>query len=382
MGNELQIIKCVTDNSQLVTKSTIENFTTNSQLIVNESQEAIFYKDGQALDLFGSGRHTLTTENLPFFKRFFSKLFGRGDKSPFTCEVFFINKVSVLDIIWGTDTPIQLEDPKYGLLVNVRANGQTGLKVTDSRKFVVKIVGQLPQYTIETIRKAIKGIMLSIIKESIATAIINHKISVLEITTHLSELASDIQTKVNDRLLEYGIELAQFNINTIFAGDNDLQKLREVKEKRLVEINNIELEALRTEKLDIDMEAKRMQAWGYSYQDRRQFDVLESAAQNTGGATGGIIGAGVGLGVGFGVMNQMSSTMQNMTAQAAQNTQPVQQAPQSASVTCAFCNASLPAGSKFCSSCGKELPTKKFCTNCGQELAPDAKFCSSCGNKL
>ena len=378
MGNQLQIIKCVTDNTQIVTKSKIEDFNTNSQLIVNESQEALFYKDGQALDLFPSGRHTLTTENLPFFKRFFSKLFGGGKKTPFTCEVFFINKVSVLDITWGTDTPIPLEDPKYGLLVNVRASGQTGIRVIDSRKFVVKLVGQLPQYTVDSIRKSIKGVMLSMIKESIATAIVNQKVSILEISTHLSELSDEICKKVNERIAsEYGLEITQFYINTIFAGEGDLKKLREVKEKRLVELNNIELEALRTQTLDIDMEAKRMQAWGYSYQDRRQFDVLESAAQNT-GAAGGIINAGVGLGMGFGVMNQVSNSMQNMVNQAQQPQQPAQPS----GMICASCNGVIPAEAKFCPSCGKEaVPAKRFCTNCGQELTPETKFCPSCGTK-
>lgn len=148
MGNELSVIKCETDNFQLVTKSTIENFNAKSQLVVNESQEALFYKDGQALDLFASGRHSLDTENLPFLKRIFGKIFG--GTTPFTCEVFFINKVSVMDIPWGTDSPIVLEDPKYHLIVGVRANGQTGIRVKDSRKFVVKVVGQLREYTGET----------------------------------------------------------------------------------------------------------------------------------------------------------------------------------------------------------------------------------------
>ena len=115
MGNLLDVIKYEGDNETLVHKSYIEDFNSKSQLIVNEAQEAIFYKDGQALDLFGSGRHSLNTNNLPVIKRIFGAIFG--GKTPFSCEVFFINKITRLDIIWGTDTPIQLEDPKYHLLV-------------------------------------------------------------------------------------------------------------------------------------------------------------------------------------------------------------------------------------------------------------------------
>ena len=81
--NNLDGIKCVTQNDVLVEKSVVENFNTKSQLIVNESQEALFYKDGRALDLFGPGRHSLNTENLPFLKKLYGAIFGGN--TPFTC---------------------------------------------------------------------------------------------------------------------------------------------------------------------------------------------------------------------------------------------------------------------------------------------------------
>ena len=169
-NNYLDVIKYEGDNNSIVYKSHIENFNTKTQLIVNESQEAIFYKDGQALDLFPSGRHSLTTDNVPFLKKIFGKLFGGN--TPFTCEVFFINKVSVLDVLWGTDTPITLEDPKYHLLVGLRANGQMGFRVTDSRKFVVKVVGQLTDFAVDNVKRSIKGMVMNNVKDLLAKKII------------------------------------------------------------------------------------------------------------------------------------------------------------------------------------------------------------------
>ena len=134
---QLHVIEQEMTNDQLVVRHHVEDFNAKSQLIVYESQEALFYKNGQALDLFPSGRHELTSENVPLLKRIFGGLFG--GKTPLPCDVYFINKVNVLDVIWGTDSPIELEDPKYHLLVRVRANGQTGIRVKDSRRFAAGV---------------------------------------------------------------------------------------------------------------------------------------------------------------------------------------------------------------------------------------------------
>ena len=105
-----------------------------TQLIVNESQEAILFKGGQALDWFGPGRHTLETANIPLLSKLVNLPF-KG-KSPFTAEVWFVNKVNTLDVKWGTPTPIQLQDPKYNVFIPVRAHGQFGIRITDAKKFL------------------------------------------------------------------------------------------------------------------------------------------------------------------------------------------------------------------------------------------------------
>lgn len=374
MSNKIETIALEQDNFALVEKYYVEDLNTKTQLVVNEAQEAIFYKDGQALDLFPSGRHTLNTNSVPILKRIFNAVFNK--KTPFICDVYFINKVNVLDLLWGTDSPITLEDPKYHLIVNVRGNGQSGIRITDSRKFVLKIVGQVPVFTQDDIKKSIKGILMAYIKSLIAQEIAKNGVSILEINTKLVELSKALQERINLELEEYGIELTKFFINTITCSNEDLMLLRETKEKYLSVSTDIELEAMKEIKLG-EAKARARAIQGYTYQDERKFDVLETAAGNEGTGSN-LMGAGIGLGMGAGIgagigraAMDVGTTMTNPTP-----------TPSAGGVICSNCKASLPAGAKFCSECGTPVPQSKFCTNCGQEFDAGAKFCSKCGTKV
>ena len=349
-------------NEQLVVRQHIEDLSTKSQLIVNESQEALFYKSGQALDLFPSGRHTLETDNIPLIKKIFGTVFGGS--SPFPCDVYFINKVNVLEIVWGTDKPIDLEDPKYDIMIAVRANGQTGLRVIDSRRFVVKVVGTIPEMNVETFKRALKGMILTPVKEAIASAIVEKQISILEVTAHLSELGAEIEEKVNARIADLGIELVHFNLNTIAASDGDLDSLRKAKNSRVLTRQNI------------DDEAYKMQKLGYSYQEQRRFDVLDSAAKNA-GAAGNLINMGVGLGVGMGVGNEIGK----ITSDAMRSPEP-EKSTAGAGIACTGCGNLMSADARFCPYCGQAKPVAKFCSECGSQLGENAKFCANCGTKV
>ena len=371
MGNLLDVIKYEGDNETLVHKSYIEDFNSKSQLIVNEAQEAIFYKDGQALDLFGSGRHSLNTNNLPVIKRIFGAIFG--GKTPFSCEVFFINKITRLDIIWGTDTPIQLEDHKYHLLVGVRANGQMGFRVKDSRKFVLKVVGQLRDFTASNVKSVIKGMVMADVKDCLSKAIIQQQISVLDITPHLKEISLRIQDQLNIELDKYGLEADSFYVTTIFTGPDDLSKLKQVKEKYMEAMTDIDIEAIKTIRLG-EAAAKARAIQGFTYQEERKYDVLEGAAKNEGTA-GSIMGAGMGLGMGMGVGAGMGQAMSDTTQVISQQNADM--------VQCPACKAMVKKGAKFCSECGNKMQEmKKFCSECGAQIEPGKKFCSECGTKV
>ena len=369
--NQLSVISNEFANNLLVSKSHVEDFNTKSQLIVYESQEALFYKDGQALDLFGPGRHSLNTENVPFLKRIFGALFG--GKTPFPCDVFFINKVNVLDLLWGTDSPIVVEDPKYHLIVNVRANGQTGIHVIDSRRFVVKVVGLLPELSVDSVRRSIKGMMLSAIKETIAQTIVEQGVSILEVTTRLSTLGEAMQSRLNQRIADLGLAVDHFAINSIAGDENDLVKLREAKEKRLLAMNDAELEAYKMTVLS-EARAKSRAMEGYTYQDERRFDVLEGAAKNEGGSAA-FMNMGVGLGMGAGVGREVGRMTEQIAVAPAQ-------AP-AAAQSCPKCQAPIPAGARFCPGCGSPVEQgPRFCPQCGARCAQGSRFCSGCGAKL
>ena len=385
--SRLDEIFCEQDNLTLVTRTEVEDFYAKSVLIVNDSQEAIFYKDGQALDLFQGGRHQLETENLPIFKKLFSKLFNHN-RTPFPWCVVFINKVCVLDMAWGTDAPITVEDPKYHRIINLRSNGQLALKVADSRKFVVKIVGQLREFGADEVKKAIKALLMAYVKSSISSSITQHGTTILEINNELPIISDLVKVNVNARLLdELGIELENFYIGAIIPDDNDMMVLRQAKDREQDLLMEAEAKRLASMK-ETEAEAYRQQQLGYSFQEKQTYDVLKTAAGNE--ATGGaIMNAGVGLGMGVGMAHSFGGMVNNMNNAAQQpqgqgQPQGGQPAPQQAAMPCPQCGAPLPPGAKFCANCGAkvELPQAKFCPQCGNKIEGDAKFCPNCGQKL
>ena len=160
-----------------------DNITMGAQLIVNESQEALFFKGGQALDLFGPGTYTISTKNLPLLQKLVNLPFG-GD-TPFTAEIFFINKTSRLDYKWGTPSPIPIEDPKYKALISIGCFGQFGLRISDSRLFVTQIVGTMPVWDGNAVLDYFRGVILTRVKDTVAKFLVQKNISIASITAYL-----------------------------------------------------------------------------------------------------------------------------------------------------------------------------------------------------
>lgn len=363
--NSLDIISCELPSDVLVQRSEIKDFNAKSQLIVHESQEAIFFKEGQALDLFPSGRHSLNADNLPFFRKIFGKIFGGADKTPFSCDVYFINKAYALEIPWGTANPINVTDPEFKYPVGVRSNGQTGLRVKDSRRFVINVVGQLQEVTVDTVKRQIKGMLITSLTNIIADTIVTEKVGILQIATQLERLSVAMQKRLNEKLDDLGLEVVHFNIGTIFASDEDMAKLKASREMALM----AQGEADRMRIL-ADAEAERMRKLGYTYQQEKTFQVMETAAANQ-STGGGMINAGLGLGVGLGVMGEVGKAAGNVM-----NTNNGQ------TKACPNCNAMAPATAKFCANCGNAFPEENKCPHCNAPVAAGAKFCANCGKSL
>lgn len=327
-----------------------------TQLIVNESQEALLYKGGQALDLFAAGRHTLETANIPFLNKIVNLPFG--GRSPFKAEVWYINKVYSLDIKWGTPTPIQLQDPKYKVFVPVRSFGQFGIQIEDSRKFLIKLVGTLPVFDKDNLLRYFRGLYLTKVKDSISSYLIKKQISVFEINAYLDELSEHLKDRIMPTFEEFGIKLVNFYINDINVPEDDtaVKKLKDALAKRA-----------------------EMDIVGYNYIQERSFDTLEGAATNPGSGQAGLMGAGIGLGMGVGIGGAFGQQMSGITQNV--NTKEIKK--------CSKCNSEMDIDKRFCSFCGFDTQAKEekqaksdkvTCSTCGYEFSKNVKFCPECGD--
>lgn len=320
-----------------------------TQLIVNESQEAIFVKNGQIADVFGPGRYKLSSDNLPILQKLVNLPFG--GKSPFSAEVWFINKAFSLDIKWGTTSPIQIQDPKYNVFVPLRAFGQFGIQVEDSKRFLVKLVGTMKFFNKDTLTNYFRGLYVTKVKDHISSCLIDSKISILEINAHLSEISDVLAKELNETLSEYGISVASFYVNDINVPESDpaVKQLKAALAKRA-----------------------EMDIIGYSYQQERTFDTLETAADNQG--AGAVMGAGMGLGMGFGIGGALASQTKNMGNSMTTESM----------CSCPKCKAQIPQNTKFCPECGFDTSKKEEfkCASCGASITKNTKFCPECGGKI
>jgi len=261
----------------LVYKFPSEDLVIGSQLIVFESQEAVFYYTGKVFDAFGPGRHTLTGGNLPLLQSFVNIPFGGN--TPFTAEVYFVNKVSKLDMKWGTDAPIQVQEPKFGIIIGVRSFGQYGIKIKDSRKFIANLTGVFQKGEMSGYHNAIeyfKGLLLSKVKTLIANVIINQKVSIFEISAQLDSISSTCKEKIEKEFNRFGIEVVNFFIQSINIPEEDVKRIKSMLDNKAIFDN------LGNEK----------------YKIMRGFDALEKMATNK-GTTG--MGVGMGTSLGYGI---------------------------------------------------------------------------------
>ena len=375
-----------------------------TQLVVQESQEAILFRDGQALDLFGPGRHTLSTDNIPLLRRLIN--LPTGGETPFKAHVWFVNKLNILDVKWGTLSPLLLRDPEYQIPIPVRAYGQFGVRIRDSRKFLLKLVGTRTRLTRDELIDSFRGLLLSRIGDMVASYITLRKINIFDISAYLKDMSDEAVEEVRPVFEEYGIEPTNFFLGSVNVPEDDeaVQDLKKAMSERA-----------------------RMNVMGYNYQQMRSFDAMEEMAQASGSGDGGgggnpLLGAGMGLGAGLGMggafgqmASQMGQFLNSSPTGAQQQPVPTPAAPggpatpsptpsspsasracpkcgkacgegrfcpscgASLTPSCPHCGAKIDADARFCSQCGKPIP--RVC-ECGAALTPDAAFCSQCGRSL
>ena len=334
-----------------------------AQLIVRESQAAVFVFEGQVADVFTPGRYTVEGGNTPILSKLGAWKYGFN--SPIKSEVYFVNTKQFTDMKWGTSNPIMLRDADFGI-VRLRAFGAYSLRVADPSEFIKQVAGTNAHFQTEDIDGQLKRAIVTEFSDAIGEM----KIPALDLAAQYKEMGEAIRAKINEDFRGYGLEVTKFYVENISLPP--------------------EVEAAMDKRASMGAlgDAQR-------YMQYQAADALRDAAQNEGGGAG----LGAGLGAGFAVGGQMANAFgagpQGGGGAAATVACPScgkQNNPAArfcadcggkmevAKVPCVKCGAELREGAKFCSECGSSQEKAK-CANCQYELAPGAKFCPECGTK-
>lgn len=310
-----------------------------AQLIVRESQTAVFVHEGQVADVFTPGKYEIDGGNTPILTKLGAWKYGFN--SPFKSEVYFVNTKQFTDMKWGTSNPVMLRDSDFGI-VRLRAFGGYSVMVSDPSEFIKQIAGTNAQFSTDDIEGQLKRAIVTEFSDALGEL----KIPALDLAAQYKEIGEQIRAKINVDFGSWGLSVVKFFVENVSLPP--------------------EVEAA------MDKRAS-MGALGdvQTYAQFQAADALRDAAQNEGGGAG----LGAGLGAGFAVGGQMA----NAFAQ--------QQSPSTgggggtATVACPSCNKPNAQGAKFCADCGSKMEIAKVpCVKCNAELREGAKFCSECGS--
>lgn len=391
------------------------NLSTYTQLIVQESQEAILFSKGQIVGKFGPGKHTLNTENLPILRSLYGLPFG--GKNPFTAEIWFVNKLQPYNIDWAIDR-MDIHDSDYNTGIPLVANGRYGLKITDAERFLIKIVGPKNSFDQNDLTDQFFGEFSTKAKSTILQFMINNRIGLKQISAHLDNISEHLKTIMLPFWENLGLELTKFYVTSIEV-DSKTEAGRRV--------------------LDAISRQSAQSIGGYTWQQEKAFDVAKDAVDGISNSNSGIMGAivasnmmgGIGGAEGGVMRPQYNQPTFGSTNQVQQEgfSQPINQIKevycsncskkfpsshrfcphcgdpydacpkcgtdndksakrcvscgthlQSETAVCTFCNTPLVASSSFCGNCGKQQADDK-CSRCSTSLAPTVKFCPKCGQK-
>lgn len=326
-----------------------------AQLVVQEAQEAVLYRDGKALDVFGPGRHTLSTQNIPLLGKIIGAPFG--GKSPFRVAVVFVNKRTFIDQKWGTREPVVFRDSELGM-VRLRAFGIYAYRIDDSQLFVNTVVGSQGLFETTQLEDFYRDVIVSRLNDLLGETLD----TIFDLPKFYDELGTAAKARVTEDFAKYGVDLTDFYINSVTPPDEVQEKMDERAAMGAVGDMN-------------------------TYMQFKAAQAIQDAAKGGGGEGGGggaaSAGMGLGLGAGFGAM------MPGMIAGAMQQAQQgggAAAAPAAAAAAatggsfCSECGSAVPAGSKFCPGCG-QAQADTGCTGCGQPVPDGAKFCPNCGTK-
>ena len=314
------------------------DFKMGAQLIVRDSQIAMFFKSGHAADSFTTGRHTLSTLNIPILTRLLS--FPLGFNSPFRAEVYFVNLKVFTNLKWGTTHPVTFKDNKLGL-IRLRGHGAFTIRIVEPVLFLNSIVGRQSKYTTHDIQSYLRDVIVARLNDLLGERLD----TILDLPAIYTELADDFKKLIHDEFHKYGLELVDFYISSITPPE-EVSKMIDQRSG---------LEAVG----DLDKFLKFEMAKGL-------------------GTAGGPAAAGSGMGMAAGVGLMLPGMMSKVFSpeQTELKREPVN------TVTCPKCHSDTPEQSRYCYRCGHTMISQNNCPSCREELPTEAKFCLHCGFKL
>lgn len=320
----LQDITYGGDNKTFVWKSPIEDFSYGSSLTVGESQKAIFFMNGEALDIFDPGRHVLETSNIPLLGKAVNALYG-GD-TPFHSSIYFVNMVDQLAIKWGTESKVEYTDPVYRFPLKIGMSGEMILAVENPRKLIIKLVGSEPSYTQDKAVDNFKGILLTKLKPFIAKYMIDNKVNIFDVDACLEDFNNELFNQMIPEYDEYGMALRKLYVTNVVKPEGDrnyehFKNLHYQSQTSVMEGNiAIQRAALdaqaRAVAMDIESKAlaEKRAREGYTYQQERGFDVAHDVARNE------AIGQFTNMGIGLGTMSSVGSVVGGVMSDSLNNT--------------------------------------------------------------
>ncbi len=310
-----------------------------AQLIVRESQTAVFVFEGQVGDVFTPGRYTVDGGNTPILSKLGAWKYGFN--SPIKAEVYFVNTKQFTDMKWGTSNPIMLRDADFGI-VQLRAFGAYSLRVADPAQFIKEIAGTNAQFQTEDIDGQLKRAIVTEFSDSLGEL----KIPAIDLASQYKELGEQIRGKINEDFKGYGLEVTKFYVENVSVPEEVQDAIN--RRASMGALGNVD-----------------------QYMKFQAAEALRDAAQNEGGGAG----LGAGLGAGFAVGGQIA----NAFGAGPQAGSPGGASP--ATVACPSCGKPNGAGVKFCADCGGKMEIARVpCVKCNAELREGAKFCSECGS--
>lgn len=310
-----------------------------AQCIVRDSQSAVFFKDGKACDVLGTGRHTLTSLNLPILTRIMALPWGT--KSPFRCEVYFLNHKVFTQLKWGTSHPVAFRDRELGL-VRLRAFGNYTMKIVEPLLFLNTIVGREAAYTTHDIEEYLRNVIVFRLTDLFGETLD----TIFDLPQQYEELAQTAKDRISVEFTKYGLELIDFYITSITPPE-DVQKM---------------------------IDARGGMAAVGDLNSFLKFGLAKAFAESGSGWPAAGAGMGMGAGVGLMVPGLLSRAIGPNPADLKDD--PI------ATVTCPKCGSDTPEASRFCYRCGHHMVAINRCPSCSSDLPAEANFCMVCGKKL